>query len=275
LQKEESASSKDASARIEVLEYPPGPDAPVMPEWAGWENVEDAAPRAPAAPAKDAATGAMETRLRAEFEARLAEEKRRASEAGREQGRQEGHKAEHEAMNGSQAAALRERVQQAAGLLESFTQERDQYMQKVEHEVVKLALAVAARILRREAQMDPLLLTGAVRVALGQLSSSTQARLRVPQAELDLWTESILLLPNLAIKPTVIAGEGMRLGDCVIETDLGSVDLGIRTQLGEIERGFFDRAGGSRAGSSSSGSSEADAAEPVVTASATSRERVT
>jgi hypothetical protein len=36
----------------------------------------------------------------------------------------------------------------------------------------------------------------------------------------------------------------MRLGDCVIETELGSVDLGIRAQLGEIERGFFDRAGG-------------------------------
>ena len=42
----------------------------------------------------------------------------------------------------------------------------------------------------------------------------------------------------------MIAGEGMRLGDCVIETELGSVDLGIRAQLGEIERGFFDRAGG-------------------------------
>jgi len=32
----------------------------------------------------------------------------------------------------------------------------------------------------------------------------------------------------------------------VIETGLGSVDLGIRSQLGEIERGFFDRAGGPR-----------------------------
>jgi hypothetical protein len=40
----------------------------------------------------------------------------------------------------------------------------------------------------------------------------------------------------------------MRLGDCVIETELGSVDIGIRAQLGEIERGFFDRAGGPKAG---------------------------
>jgi flagellar assembly protein FliH len=274
LQLAESATSKGASARIEAFEYPAGPDAPFLPEWNGWENAEDAAPRVVAAPVRDAATGAMETRLRGEFEARLAEEKHRASEAGREQGRLEGHKAEHEVLSGSQAATQRERVQQAAGLLESFTQERDHYLQKVEHEVVKLALAVAARILRREAQMDPLLLTGAVRVALGQLSGSTQVRLRVPEAELALWTEAILLLPNLAVKPTVIAGEGMRLGDCVIETDLGSVDLGIRAQLGEIERGFFDRAGGSRAGTSSSGSSEAVAAQPAGAASGTGRESV-
>jgi len=49
------------------------------------------------------------------------------------------------------------------------------------------------------------------------------------------------------VKPVVLAGDGMRLGDCAIETEMGSVDLGIRAQLGEIERGFFDRAGGHRA----------------------------
>ncbi len=108
---------------------------------------------------------------------------------------------------------------------------------------MKLALAIAARILRREAQMDPLLLTGAARVALGQLAASTKVALRVPPAEIDLWKESIALLPNLAVRPQVAPGEGMRLGDCVLETALGRADLGVRAQLAEIERGFFDRAG--------------------------------
>ena len=126
----------------------------------------------------------------------------------------------------------------------NFAEERDRYLNAVEHEVVDLALMVAARVLRREAQMDPLLLTGAVRVALGQLSSSTRVRLRVPPAELILWTETILRLPKLAVRPEVVSGEGMRLGDCMIETEMGSVDLGVRAQLGEIERGFFDRVGG-------------------------------
>jgi flagellar assembly protein FliH len=235
-----------APGKIEVYEYPAGPESP-FPAWEGWAPAAEGARDAVAGHAHDAARGAIEAGVRAELEQRLAEETRRSFEAGRERGRLEGRQTEREAQAAAGEAREQNRVRQTAGLIESFTQERDRYLQTVEHEIVKLALAVAARILRREAQMDPLLLTGAVRVALGQLASTTEVRLRVPEAELDLWTEAIRLLPNLALKPVVEAGEGMRLGDCEIETGMGSVDLGIRAQLGEIERGFFDRAGGLRA----------------------------
>jgi len=182
----------------------------------------------------------------ANLEQRLAEETRRSFESGRERGRLEGRQAEHDARAAELQAIEERHTRQAAELLSSFAQARDQYLQVVEQEVVRLALAIAARILRREAQMDPLLLTGAVRVALGQLSGSTEVKLQVPAAELELWKTAIALIPNLALKPTVIAGEEMRLGDCRIETAQGSVDLGIRSQLGEIERGFFDRSPGSK-----------------------------
>jgi flagellar assembly protein FliH len=242
----EAATRKGAFRRIEVFEYTAGPDAPALPEWGGWAEGEEPAPKVEAVPVVETGGSAAEARIRAEFEKRLTDETHRSFESGRDRGRQEGRLTEQEAQAAAHAETEKERARQAAQLIESFTQERDRFLHSVEHEVVKLALAVAARILRREAQMDPLLLTGAVRVALGQLSGSTQVRLRVPPAELDLWTEAITLLPNLAVKPTVLAGEGMRLGDCKIETELGTVDLGIRSQLGEIEHGFFDRAGGSR-----------------------------
>ena len=244
MQQAGSATSGGASGRIDLFEYPSDPHAPPPPVWEGFGSADtfpsDASETAGASRAPIA-----ESHLRAEFDQRLAEETRKSFEAGRERGRQEGRQAEHEAQVTAQAGAEQRRARQVAELIESFTQERERYLSLVEREVVMLALAVAARILRREAQMDPLLLTGAVRVALGQLSGSTQVRLRVPATELDLWTEAMALLPNLAIKPTVLAGEGMRLGDCLIETELGSVDLGIRAQLSEIERGFFDRAGAS------------------------------
>jgi len=185
----------------------------------------------------------IEARLHFEFERRLADEKRRAFDAGVEKGTNEGRQAEREVNATALKQAEDRRARQASDLIAGFTLERDRYLHAVEHEVVQLALAVAARVLRRESQMDALLLTGAVRVALGQLAGTTQAELQVPKGDLELWEEAIRLLPNLAVKPTVVSGEGMRLGDCIIKTRMGTVDLGIRSQLGEIERGFFDRAG--------------------------------
>lgn len=239
MQQSGSAMENGSSWRIEAFAYPAGPDAPPSLSWDGYgAGVDEGSP-------PDHARGVVEAAVRAEFELKVAEETRRAFEAGRERGRLEGRQTEREGQSATHTAAQEQRVRQAAELIASFAQERDRYLHAVEYEVVELALRVAARILRREAQMDPLLLTGAVRVALGQLSGSTEVRLHVPAAELDLWTETMARLPRLPVKLEVVAGEGMRLGDCRIETALGSVDLGIRAQLGEIERGFFDRAGAS------------------------------
>ena len=242
-----TATRSGAAGHIEVFQYPADPNVPSITSWEGWSEPAEAGPISQDQSAHEQERAAAEAGLRSEFDKRLAEEMHKSFEAGRERSKQEGRQAEREAQAAALAAAAQQRTRQAAELMERFQQGRDRFLEAVEHEVVELALAVAARILRREAQMDPLLLTGAVRVALGQLSGSTKVKLCVPPAELDLWTEAIALVPNLALKPTVLAGDGMRLGDCILETELGSVDLGIRSQLGEIERGFFDRAGGRRA----------------------------
>ncbi len=221
---------------IEVFEYPAGPEPPPTREGLA----EAAAFRSGAAPGTgDAPVDGSS----AQSEQRLAEEVRRSFEAGRARGMEEGRAAEREAQLAVRRNEEKLHGSQMAGLVAQFDRERESYLHAVEHEVVELALAVAARILRREAQMDPLLLTGAVRVALGQLSQSTEVRLKVPSTELDLWTEAMGHLPNLAVKPTVVPVAEMRTGECQMETALGSVDLGVRSQLGEIERGFFDRAG--------------------------------
>ncbi|MDR3737032.1 MAG: FliH/SctL family protein [Acidobacteriaceae bacterium] len=218
---------------VELFQYAES-DALGLPEWDGFGSAESS-------PHREASNN--EAALRQQLELETAEQVRHGFEAGRQQGVQEGRQAEREALAGARAADDRRRAEQVAELVQRFAEDRERYLQSIEHEVVSLALAVAARILRREAQMDPLLLTGAVRVALGQLSNSTAVKLLVPAAELDLWRESIAHLPNLTVKPVVEAGEGMRMGDCMIETTVGTVDLGIRSQLSEIERGFFDRAG--------------------------------
>ena len=237
MQQATETNGRGDRSEVEVFDYPVCSGAPSLPAWEGWIEPRESG----AAPAREGARNARPGA--ANSDERLAEETSRSFAAGRERGLQEGRQAEREAQAGALRAEEERRKRQLAELLSSFTLERDRFLHAVEPEVVKLALAVAARILRREAQMDPLLLTGAVRVALGQLAGASEVRLRVPAAEAGLWKETIALVPKLAMRPEVVATEGMRTGECVIESKVGAVDLGVRSQLGEIERGFFDRAG--------------------------------
>lgn len=167
----------------------------------------------------------------------------RAEERGRIQGIQIGITQGREAASGEVRKEQERLTAQAAALLGSFSEARESCLHQLEQEAVRLALAIAARILRREAQTDPLLLIGAVRVALGQLSNSTSVRLRVPAEDQAMWEESLTLMPGLAIRPKVIGDATMELGECRMETEIGSADLGLWAQLKTIEKGFFYRLG--------------------------------
>lgn len=154
--------------------------------------------------------------------------------------RAEAHEAGRASERTDQAMRLQAAGSALTEALEKFVADRDCYMAQVEREVVKLALAIAARVLRRETLMDPLLLSGAVRVALGQLAETSEVRLKVPAADHAMWTEMLRLMPNLPLQPEVVADEMLTTGDCLLEAQVGSVDLGVKSQLAEIERGFFD-----------------------------------
>ena len=121
---------------------------------------------------------------------------------------------------------------------DDFLKERTRYFAAVETQVVKLALAIAARVLYRESKMDPLLLSGAVRVALEKVEEKSETRLRVPVSEVAMWSSEFEAKTDGVVR--VFGDNAMARGECVLETSVGTVELGIAAQLGEIERGFFD-----------------------------------
>jgi len=121
---------------------------------------------------------------------------------------------------------------------EEFRRERVRYFAGVEAEVVKLALAIAARVLHREAKLDPLLLTGVVRVALEKVAEDSTTVLRVPVNAVEMWREVFVVRSEPS--PRIVGDERLSAGECVLETNVGRVELGVSAQLEEIERGFFD-----------------------------------
>ncbi len=126
-----------------------------------------------------------------------------------------------------------------ATVVSGFTVQRDAYFAKVEAEIVQLALAIAAKILHREAQVDPMLVATLVRMAVDKLREGSSVTLRVGVGEVSRWKQYFAS----EVKGThveVIEDAELSDHDCLLETELGTANFGLDTQLKEVEQGFFD-----------------------------------
>ncbi len=137
-------------------------------------------------------------------------------------------------------AALAKNRGQMGEALRAFALERQNYYRRIEGEVVQLALAVARKILHREAQLDPNVLAGIVRVTLEKLDTGTKVNLHVhPQQAADWRLYFACQMENVPA-PEVYEDPAIVPGECRIETSLGSTEVGLETQLKEIETGLLD-----------------------------------
>jgi flagellar biosynthesis/type III secretory pathway protein FliH len=134
-------------------------------------------------------------------------------------------------------AAARSETSQA---LRDFAVARESYFQRVEQEVVRLTLAIARKILHREAQVDPLLLTGVLRVALEKVQAGTNTRLRANPADIRIWRDYFAQTREEFPAPELIGDPQLEPFRCILETELGTTEIGLETQLKEIEQGFLD-----------------------------------
>jgi flagellar assembly protein FliH len=123
--------------------------------------------------------------------------------------------------------------------LEHFQGERKEYFSRVESDVVQLALAIATKILHREAQVDPMLVAALVRVAIDKLHDGSSVSVRVAPAEAGKW-RVFLAHPLNGSTIEIVEDAHLGVGDCVLETELGSANFSIEAQMKEVEQGFFD-----------------------------------
>jgi flagellar assembly protein FliH len=126
----------------------------------------------------------------------------------------------------------------AAAVL-AFDEQRSEYFARVEAELVQLALAIAAKILHREAQVDPMLVASLVRLALEKLREGSSVTVRVGPGRAHRWKEYFAGPPNAA-RVAVVEDAELSEHDCLLETELGVANFGLDMQLKEVEQGFFD-----------------------------------
>jgi flagellar biosynthesis/type III secretory pathway protein FliH len=162
-----------------------------------------------------------------------------ARQEGLLEGEREGRRAAGVEMEAQVAARVSRERDQVAKAVDQFRGAKERYFMDVEQEVVKLALAIAARVLHREAHIDPLLLAGVVRVAMEKMADRSGVVLRVAGADVAAW-EGAFHAMEASQRPRVAEDARLARGECVMETTMGTVELGVKVQLEEIEKGFFD-----------------------------------
>jgi flagellar assembly protein FliH len=132
--------------------------------------------------------------------------------------------------------SVAEQRQIVSNTLHAFQQERTTYYSNVETQLVHLALAIAGKILHREAQVDRLVVAGLVKALLERMQQGTKAIVRIRPEDAFSWRHYFNTNPDVEI----LEDPTLEPNACRIETELGIAEMGLDAQLKEVECGFFD-----------------------------------
>jgi flagellar assembly protein FliH len=123
--------------------------------------------------------------------------------------------------------------------VQGIVQARQQWLAHSETTMLKVATAIAARVIRRELKQDPNIPLVLIREALEMAAGSTQIQLRLnPADHAALAGQVQTLVAQLARSggAEVIADETISIGGCRVDTRMGSIDQQFEAQLARIEQ---------------------------------------
>jgi flagellar assembly protein FliH len=178
--------------------------------------------------------------LKAELEQTRQNAERRVQESV-ERGRQEGNSAARQALS----ERLESELAKAARLIDEISSAGPKLRRHAEEDLVRLAIAIARRVLHREITVDPDALTGLVKAAFSRLDQRDVVQARTdPSSEAAM--QRILKMLDGTRRIKLVVDSGLRPGSLILDTTRGYLDASVETQLDEIERGFIDVVGHKR-----------------------------
>ncbi len=167
----------------------------------------------------------------------------------------------HEQADGIRREAQREGVCQATGAIQqqvrlevdrrletalpalgeavrSIDCEKARHLKQCESHVVRLATAIAERLVRRELDRSPEITLDLIREALDLAAGSERIKLHLHPADYETLGEQAGQLTARLSETTatdIVADSAVSPGGCLVETEFGNIDQQFETQLARIE----------------------------------------
>ena len=171
--------------------------------------------------------------------------RRQASEAGRRDGRAQGLQDAKDEID-LKARELSEQLaaETLSTVLPAMTAaanmlqlERDRWLIEWETGVIRLCVAIAEKILRRKLEQEPEIGRDLILEAVKHVTGNTQLKLKLNPTDLERlgdYAEEVVRSIASCGEATLVADSSVTPGGCVIETQHGTVDARLETQLQRI-----------------------------------------
>src|SRR5690242_9664892 len=172
-------------------------------------------------------------------QARRAEMQREA-ERRTQEARQAGFQDGLATAKAAAAAEIKTLSERLARTIADLAELRPRLRRQAEADLVKLALAIARRILHRELAVDPEAMRGLIQAALEKLQSQEICRVRIHPSQ-EAVVRSMLEGRPQANPVQLQPDPALDRGAVIFETTRGNLDASAETQLREIEQGLIDR----------------------------------
>jgi len=161
---------------------------------------------------------------------RIAAMEREAYEKGFAQGQRDGLALEKKQMEENE-----KRLEELLGSLGAL---KDQIYRETEEEMVRLSMAIAAKVVRRELRTGKQIIGESIRAAMRFLVDPSQVRIRVSPQDME---EVERILPSIAAgakagRVQVLEDQSLTKGGCVLQTGFGNVNATIEDQMALVEK---------------------------------------
>src|SRR5688572_24858129 len=127
-----------------------------------------------------------------------------------------------------------------SAMLQGVASDTEVLVRGLEAQVVELALAIAEKVIAREARIDPEIILSVVRSALAEVHDATELRIRVNPDDAPLletrWQE--MLPRSVAERSELIADDLVERGGVLVETRIGYADSQLKTRMNQVVSTF-------------------------------------